>query len=224
MAADGIEARLGRQAGVQNSLRPGELFSCAQYTVAPVDVDPNRVEFHFGREVAPGGYAWVFPKGDSVANVGVGTVCDSKIKMVPIDYLRRFKERRCPEAEVRSSIVGGVPSAKAPFRAFGKGVFLAGDAARVADPVSGAGIVPGMESGAAAAHAASAYSGNGSNTRAIEKEFSKNLKAFLKDRRLRFAVRRILARMTDKELSRMLELTGEYASGGSLLKGEALSP
>jgi digeranylgeranylglycerophospholipid reductase len=221
VGADGIEARLGRQVGVQSSLAPGDLFSCAQSTVAAIEMDPGKVEFHFGRDVAPGGYAWVFPKGESVANVGVGTVCDADVKVAPADYLNRFMDERCGQAKVLNRIFGGVPSVKSPFKAFGKGVFLAGDSARVADPVSGAGIVLGMESAAVAGRAASAYSRNGSDGSCrTEKTFVRDLRALFKDRRLRFAVRRILTRMNDKELSRMIELTGEYASEASFLKGD----
>ncbi len=29
-------------------------------------------DFYLGKEIAPGGYIWVFPKGKNVANVGIG--------------------------------------------------------------------------------------------------------------------------------------------------------
>jgi digeranylgeranylglycerophospholipid reductase len=218
VAADGIESGIGRGIGIQRPLRPIELFSCAQYRLAPVRTDACTVEFHFGRGIAPGGYAWVFPKGEDVANVGVGVICSDKGKRSTVGYLEAFRQRRCPGARVLSRVLGGVPSARSPFRPFGQGVFMAGDAARVADPMSGAGIVPGMESAELAAKAAVLYARCDSHGRTAEREFAGSMKALFKDRNLRFGVRKILARMSDEEIGNMLALVGEYASRTSVLK------
>ena len=113
--------------------------------------------------------------------------------------------------------------ARAPFGGYGHGVFLAGDAGRMADPVSGAGIVPGMETAELAARAAVGYALDGSNARSVGREFKRNLKALFKDRNLRSAVRKIMVRMSDAEAVRMLDLVGEYASEQSLLKGDPFS-
>ena len=223
VGADGLESGMGRQVGIQGAIKPLELFSCAQYVLAPVEMDPRRVEFHFGCDVAPGGYAWVFPKGEDVANVGVGVICSGKSKTAPLEYLRRFKAKRCPDAEVLARVLGGVPMARAPFGAHGHGVFLAGDAGRMADPVSGAGIVPAMGTAGLAARAAVQYALNGSDARSVGREFKRDLKDLFKDRNLRSAVRKIMARMSDAEAVRMLGLVGEYASERSLLKGDPLS-
>lgn len=223
VAADGIESRIGRRVGIQKALQGFELFSCAQYRLGGVDLRPGTVELYFGRDVAPGAYAWVFPKGEDIANVGVGVICSGKNLETPLEYLDRFRRRRCPGAEMLGRVFGGVPSAKSPFRICGHGVFAAGDAARVADPVSGAGIVPGMESAEIAASAAVAYAGGVSGRNSVEREFVRKMKTLLKDRSLRFAVRKILVKMTDEEISRMLALVGEYASQASLIGGDPFS-
>jgi len=223
VGADGIESGIGRQMGIHGAVKPLELFSCAQYVLAPVEMDRRRVEFHFGCDVAPGGYAWVFPKGEDIANVGVGMICSGKNKTTPLEHLRRFKATRCPDAKILACVFGGVPMARAPFGAYGHGVFLAGDAGRMADPVSGAGIVPGMETADLAARAAVEYALDGSNASSAGREYKRSLKALFKDRNLRFAVRKIMARISDAEAARMLSLVGEYASEQSLLKGDPFS-
>lgn len=219
VAADGMESGVCRQVGIHEGLRPQDIFYCAQYTVAPIGVEPDLIEFHFGRDVAPGGYAWVFPKGATSANVGVGIAAGSDGRK-PFGYLHRFKERRCPEAKVLGYIVGGVPSVKSPHKACGEGVFAAGDAAGVADPVLGAGIVQGMESGAVAGEAARRRSQDGSAAKAIEKQFTDGIKSLCKDRRMRFAVRKIFGKMNDRDLSRMVTATGEYMAQESARMGD----
>jgi len=219
VGADGIESRVGRGMGILEGLKPSNVFSCAQHRVDGIDITPGTVEFHFGKDVAPGGYAWVFPKGESSANVGVGIMYSSKPGPAAVDYLKAFKQKRCARAEIKWTLCGGVPSRKSPHKAFGKGVFLAGDAAGAADPVSGAGIVPGMESGGIAGQAASSYA-LGSSLREAEKGYKAGGKAVFGDRSLRLAVRKIFSRMSDSELVKMLDLTGEYASEDQLLPGD----
>jgi digeranylgeranylglycerophospholipid reductase len=220
VAADGIESNIARQAGVHEGLRAGDMFSCAQYTVSSIDVDPNVVEFHMGRDVAPGGYAWVFPKGESTANVGVGLVVDSSGGRSPMDYLREFKRRRCPRSRVSGSIVGGVPSVRHPYKACGRGIFTVGDAAGCADPVSGAGIVLGMESAKLAGEAAGLVARGDSAAREIEKVYVKQAKALFKDRNLRYGVRAALSKMMDPELARLIRLLSEYAVDGSVIRSD----
>jgi digeranylgeranylglycerophospholipid reductase len=220
VAADGIESEVCRRIGIHDGLRSEDLFCCAQYTVAPIETDSHLVEFHFGREVAPGGYAWVFPKGGTVANIGIGIVPGGAGGLKPSGYLQRFKQRRCPESKILGYVVGGVPSVRSPHKACGSGVFAAGDAAGVADPVSGAGIVPGMLSGAIAGTAARRYAEDGSGVKAIEKQFAAGMKSVCRNRRVRFAVRKILAGMNDGELAGMVKATGEYVAQGSGLRGD----
>jgi digeranylgeranylglycerophospholipid reductase len=222
IAADGIESRIGRKAGIRDAFGAGEVFSCAQYTVAPIDADPDIVEFHFGRETAPGGYAWVFPKGDSVANIGIGVTFEKSHDLNPSDYLARFKSRRSPRSKILGFVVGGVPFGKSRLKSSGGGVFLAGDAAGIADPISGAGIVPGMESAEISGRFASDYARDRSRARTVEREFARNLRSKFKDRRLRLAVRKVLSNMDDEDLSRMIPLCAEFVSRGGEIHGDLL--
>lgn len=214
VAADGVRCQFGRNLGIKDALRPADLFSCAQYTVSPIDVAPGTVEFHLGRETAPGGYAWVFPKGDRTANVGVGILAGAATNSTPVQYLKRFRQTRCPDAKILGLVVGGVPAERRPFRACGHGVFLAGDAARVADPATGAGIVPGMESGAAAGKHAAIYATGRAALAASEKAYAVDMRRNLDDRGMRYAARQALARMSDRDLVRMIALVCEYAARG----------
>lgn len=74
IGADGPESRVGRWAGLKTGLKPGNMESCAQFEMVGVDMkQPGCLELVFG-SVAPGGYAWIFPKGEDIANVGLGVL------------------------------------------------------------------------------------------------------------------------------------------------------
>ncbi len=222
IAADGIRCEISRRAGILGSLQVNEIFSCAQDTVSGISVDTHFVEFHFGRRIAPGGYAWVFPKGRDRANVGVGIVFDTRQSDCASEYLARFKIERCPESSIERAIVGGVPSVSNPFEGYGRGIFAAGDAARVADPISGAGIVPALESGAIAGRAAAAYSRGRLSLRASEEAYRSELRHLWRDRTLRFAIRRIMMRASDSDLCRLLARSAEFFAGGNRLDGDPI--
>ena len=49
-----------------------EFSVCYVSIMENVNVDENVVQMYFGKEYAPGAYAWIIPKGKHVANVGLG--------------------------------------------------------------------------------------------------------------------------------------------------------
>ena len=71
IAADGVESNVAQMAGLNSLKNPNDIGSCAQYELVGLDIDPHLLEFYFGRTIAPGGYSWIFPKGDGIANVGL---------------------------------------------------------------------------------------------------------------------------------------------------------
>lgn len=128
---------------------------CAQFMLPNVEVDPTCCHYYLGEEPAPGGYRWVFPKGEAKANVGIGVQAD--LATLPAaEYLRRFIDRY-PFLEQGSRvtlITGNVPVGVARGDIVGDGLMLIGDAARQADPLTGGGIANAMHAGRLAAEVA----------------------------------------------------------------------
>lgn len=147
IGADGVESRVGKWAGIDTTCHIRDMESCAQMTIAGIDVEEDILEFHFGDRVSPGGYLWVFPKGPHTANVGLGVSVELAKKKSAIRYLQEFVERRFPNAAVLTHIAGGVPCAKTCETIVKNNVMLVGDAAHQVNPVSGGGIISGMIGG-----------------------------------------------------------------------------
>jgi digeranylgeranylglycerophospholipid reductase len=72
IAADGVESRVGRWAGIKTYTDFRDMECCSQITVSNIQIDPSTLYLYFGKDVAPGGYFWVFPKGPDIANIGLG--------------------------------------------------------------------------------------------------------------------------------------------------------
>ncbi len=147
IGADGVESKVGRWAGIDTSLRPDDIETCAQYLMSGTGLDQDFCHFYLGNEIAPAGYIWVFPKGQGLANVGIGILGSRSGKKHAIDYLDEFVKNKFPKAKILEIDVGGVPVSGSIERTIANGLILVGDAARQSDPITGGGIVNAMETG-----------------------------------------------------------------------------
>lgn len=155
IGADGVEARVGDWAGLNTTLPQRDAMSCAQFLLAGIDVDHTCTCYYVGKNIAPGGYAWIFPKGEGRANVGLGVQADV-VERPALDYLVRFVESQ-PHLEQGSPVAlvtGGVPVAPPLPRLVTGGLILVGDAARQVEPLTGGGITNAMAAGRLAAEVA----------------------------------------------------------------------
>ncbi len=146
IGADGVESRVGKWAGIDTTLKLDEIESCVQYLMTGIDFDPEYCHFWFGNEIAPGGYVWLFPKGNGSANVGIG-VMPALAKRSPKEYLDEFVERKFSDGKIVEVVAGAVPVKGEIETAVADNVMLVGDAARHADPITGGGIANAMKAG-----------------------------------------------------------------------------
>ncbi len=155
IGADGVESRVGQWAGLDCRLRLSDCLTCAQYMLMGIDLDPHCCYYYLGAGLAPGGYAWVFPKGDHCANVGVGVQADLA-ETSALEYLVRFisQQRWLEQGSPVTLITGNVPVGVAADHIVSDGLMLVGDAARQADPLTGGGIANAMIAGRLAAEVA----------------------------------------------------------------------
>jgi len=154
IAADGVEGMVARWAGLDTRVPARDMESCAQYLVAGIDFDPDALYLHYGNEVAPGGYAWVFPKGVGVANVGLGILALKADGRPARQYLDAYIDRYFPTGVKTGYTVGGVIVHTTIRRTVTDALLVCGDAAHMVNPVSGAGIVNAMKAGRLAGHVA----------------------------------------------------------------------
>ena len=145
IGADGVESRVGRWAGLDTACSPHDMESCAQYLMTHIDIDTRYGALYFGKDIAPGGYAWVFPKGASIANVGLGISGDFGGERHALDYLDAFVHRYFSSGAVVRATAGGVPCSGGLKQIITDGVMLVGDAAHQVNPMSGAGIINALK-------------------------------------------------------------------------------
>ncbi|WP_456326126.1 geranylgeranyl reductase family protein [Palaeococcus sp. (in: euryarchaeotes)] len=146
VAADGVESRVARWAGINSFLPPHELDSAYEYEMILEDFefDPDMIHLYFGNEVAPRGYVWIFPKDDDRANVGIGINGDNP--NTAKYYLEKWlKENNIKGSKILEVNVGGVPVGGFLKELTKENVVVVGDAARQVNPMHGGGMAEAME-------------------------------------------------------------------------------
>jgi len=147
IGADGVETMVGRWAGLDTRVPSRDMESCAQYVLQGIDFDPDAIYLQFSDAIAPGGYAWIFPKAVGVANVGLGLVALKTDGRNARQYLDAWIARRFPNGARTGYTVGGVIVHTTIKQTYADGVMIAGDAAHMINPLSGGGINNAMKAG-----------------------------------------------------------------------------
>jgi len=202
IAADGVESRIAKMAGIDTSVSLHNIDSACQYLAENIKIDQELITIFIGNEVAPGGYAWVFPKSGERANVGV-SICPARAGgRNARDFLDRFMARRFPESKILKTMVGGIPKYDRAMPFTVGNLMVVGDAARLVDSLSGAGISNALLSGKIAGEVAAKYIRGEADLLEYPRQFMK-----IKSRELNVysLFRSMFVRASDDEFCRILE-------------------
>ena len=202
IGADGLASQVGNAAGIRTLVKLKDMESGLQYSVSNVDVPQSKMIMYVGSNYAPGGYLWIFPKGDRFANIGIGIDGKSSKQRSAKSYLDEFMENNFPDAAILTTMCGGIPCPSPMKTPVKNGLMLVGDAARLINPVTGGGIAPAMKSGmisgqiAAEAIKNNDYSENFLNryTKRIFKEFGNNHERL-------YRIKETIHKLNDNELN-----------------------
>lgn len=224
IGADGPESRVGRWAGLKSTTKASNMISGVQFEMVGVELeDKHANEFYFG-SVAPGGYAWIFPKSEDTANVGLGSISNMASNNA-YNYLLNFV-KNCDATKNAVPVefnAGGVPVGGPIKNLVRDNVMIVGDAAGQVNPFTGGGIISSMQSGLIAGEVAAKAIENGNGSFERLKEYEKrfhdeignSLKKYLK-------AKEYLLSLSDEELDSIAkafqESEFEHISPSVLLK------
>ena len=207
IAADGVESKFSRWCGIDTTVPIREIMSSVQYVLADIDIDQHSTVFYLGNEIAPEGYLWVFPKGDRTANVGIGiSGKKSGEGHRAKDYLDRFVKKTFPCGKPIEYIAGGVSVCRPLDCTVTDGLIIAGDAARVVDPLTGGGIYNGMYTGKLAAEVAAECIGTCDVSKTALMKYDKTWRASKMGKAIKrnYHIKEYLIRQPDKKLNEII--------------------
>jgi len=168
VGADGPRSAVGAAVGIENRV----LAETRQMTV-PLLAPFEETDIFLSHKL-PGGYAWLFPKGE-VANLGLGGDPRARHKFKPLldDLHAQLAAQGRVGREVLGHTGGAIPSGgmlEPAARIGAARVLLAGDAAGLTNPITGAGILAAVVSGEMAGEAAAAIAAGNADAAANYRE------------------------------------------------------
>lgn len=205
IGADGYNSTVAKSLGINEKSEP---IPTVQYVMVNCNVKyPDAVRFFLGNNVAPGGYAWIFPHNEKIAEVGIG------VRGAPAkDYLDAFVKRFSDEFSRAQIIdyrgapvpIGGIINE--PIR---DKIMLIGDAAGMVIPLTGAGIHSSIAAGLAAGKVAGEAAQEGNTSRERLSEFYTLYKPWIDRIKKSLKVMRALEKMDDNELNLLAEILND---------------
>ena len=213
--AEGVSSNLLKKAGLP-SLNRFAVVNAVHAEVDNIDdVETDAVEIYLGRKYAPGFYAWIIPRPDGSAKIGLGTEMGN-----PKKFLQRFihkhpvaskklKKSRIVKESFHPMTLGG-----AIKRTYHNGLLIVGDAASQVKPTTGGGIIFGLLCSKIAGEvAAKAVMSSDYSAEFLSQYQSQWKKAISFELAVMRHLRLVLNRLSDSEVNKLIDLCSKFELG-----------
>jgi len=231
--AEGCASRLLKQVGLQTFDR-SLVVSAVNAQVDHVDgLEDDTAEVYLGQKYAPGLYAWIIPKKDGSAKVGLATKTGN-----PREHLKHFlnehpvASKKLEFTDTKNPSYHLIPLGGPIPKTYHNGLLIVGDAASHVKPTTGGGVVIGLTC---------AKIGGETAFQAVQRDdFSENFltryqqrwqKAIAFDMNVMRSIRLMLNRLSDPQLDKIVSLCSELRLDRALqgfkdldFQGKALLP
>ena len=181
----------------------------------------NRVHVYFGRDVAPGFFAWLVPTSGGRALVGLLSRRHAQ------HYMERLLARLKDEDKVAGVIKGphqwGIPLKPLP-RTFGDRVVVVGDAAGQVKPTTGGGIYYSLLAGELAAETLHQGFAKNDLSSSFLSLYESRWKALMhREMEVGFSARRLFEHLKDKQMEQIMRMVKERSLHIEMLDSPELS-
>lgn len=206
--AEGCSSILLKRAGLQ-TLNRSMVVNAIQVEVDYVDkVNLDTVEVYLGRKFAPGHFAWIIPKRDGSAKVGLATGMGD-----PREYLQRFmREHPIASKKLRKSSITDlslhpIPLGGAIPKTYSNGFLIVGDAASQVKPTTGGGLIPGLLCSKIAGEVAyEALESNDFSKSSLSSYQSRWKEIIGFDMAVMYQIRRVFNRLSDNRIDKIIDV------------------
>jgi geranylgeranyl reductase family protein len=216
--AEGISSRILQQTNLP-ILNRGGLVHAVQSEVENVkDVDLDAVEVFLGKNYAPGFYAWLIPRRDGTAKVGLAAKTGN-----PAEFLQRLihkhpvASKQLANAKITRvayhPITLGGPIAKT----YSDGFIAVGDAASQVKPTTGGGVILGLTCARIAAETAAEALRRNDATSSYLSLYQKRCNETLGfDVKVMLRIRKFLDALSDEKLDKAIRFIARLGLGEAL--------
>lgn len=216
--AEGVSSKILKQANLLPLNRRMLVHGVHAEVENVKDVEQDSVEVFFGNDYAPGFYAWLIPKGEGKAKVGLATKKGS-----PKEFLQHFMlkhpiaSKKLGKAKILQitfhplTLGGPIP------KTYSNGFLAVGDAASQVKPTTGGGLIFGLSCAKEAAEVAyEALERNDFSSKFLSVYQRRCKENFGFDMKVMLTIRRMLNKVSDEKLDEALSLCKRLNLGKAL--------
>jgi len=227
VAADGVESKVARWAGMNTTNKLVNIDSGFQFEMVDIEIeDPHKIILYFNTKLAPRGYLWIFPKGEDKANVGIGIGGLGGYGKTAKQFLEEWIKTMpgLNKGSITEVNAGGIPVGGFLDNMVMNGLVVVGDAAHQVNPIHGG----GMKEAAIAGKIAGEVIAEGIKANDVsQKKLSKYNDIWWKERGVHLQkvqkLREVIEKMNDDDFNMLVDaLSGadlvDFTHGGSLGK------
>ncbi len=209
--AEGFPPRMLTEAGIKYSGK--RIFVNGIHAEAEnIDAELDFVEVFLGKAYAPGFYAWLIPKLDGKAKIGLAVK-----KGNPEEFLKKLMYRhpvaskRLREARILKKAFHPITLGGVIPRAYSNGFLAVGDAASQVKPTTGGGIILGLNCAKIAADVIQKALNDDDFSAETLMDYQKRIKKLMKfDMKAMLMIRKMLDRMPDKKLDGFIRFCKKF--------------
>jgi geranylgeranyl reductase family protein len=206
--AEGISSRILGETGLAGLNRSMLLNGVEAEVDNAKKMETERVEVFLGKEYAPGFYAWMIPKNDGKAKVGLAAKNGNpRMFLQRLMHKHPIASRKLGTAKILQTSFHPITLGGPIPQAYSNGLLAVGDAASHVKPTTGGGVILGMTCANVAAEVVmGAWCRNDFSEESLS-TYQKRCKEILGfDVKFMLRMRRTLDRMSDERLDDMIGL------------------
>lgn len=215
--AEGVHAGLLKKAHLLHPKRGVAVTGVQGNSTRVCDIAPNSVEIYLGNNYAPGFFAWIVPRQDGSAKIGLASS-----KGNPRVLLERFVTRH-PAASrkilepLTDVSFHPIPIGGPPSRTCFDGLIVVGDAASQVKPTTGGGVVFGLTCSRIAGNiAAEAVEAEDCSTEFLLKYQKSWTRMLGREFVIGRLTRRLLSGLSDRAVDRVFSIGRKFHVGDSV--------
>lgn len=216
--AEGISSKLLRETGL--SRRNGKkLVYAVEAEVENVhDIETDAVEVFLGKNYASGFYAWIIPRLDGTAKVGLATnMGNPKELLQKLMMQHPIASKRLAQARIQRVAFHSIPLGGIIQKTYADGFLAVGDVASQVKPTTGGGVVFGLTCAQIAAEVASeALRQNDLRSNFLEQYQGRCVDKLGFDLSVMLRVRRFLDSLSDEKIDQALRVCNKLGVGNAL--------
>ena len=203
--AEGVRSVLSKSVGFPTISKRSRL-PAYQYEFKGVDIEEDLVEMFYGRQLAPGFFAWIIPLGEGRARVGLASRSKSKIRLESALLHHPIISKRLKNAERVRGMGGTVIVGQPKTKLSTDGLVIVGDTAGMVKATTGGGVIIGGLTAKIAGETVNEALQKNETSRKMLSRYDKQYKSlYYRELQTMYLAQKALTSLTDKGLDSVVQ-------------------